>query len=125
LNNKFYSFDRDLVRGILSFPKLLSLDALGKKAIDFIGKPLYDRSGNLIPYDEINYCCNGNCKDCEDGCDNCYYTKYYEPPMNSCMNDGINIWEHNNPFIRPLPTHWYGKQHPFEFEFVVIEDPSV
>lgn len=34
------------------------------------------------------------------------------------------IWQHNNPVIRPLPTHWYGKQHPFEFEFIVLDNAS-
>lgn len=125
LNNKFYSFDRELVRGMLSYPNLVSLNIIGKKPIDFIGKPLYDHEGNLIPYEDINYCCSGNCQNCADNCDSCYYTKYYNPPEYTCMWDGLNIWEHNNPFIRPLPTHWYGKQHPFEFEFVTIEDPSV
>ena len=125
LNNKFYSFDRELVRGMLSYPNLVSLNIIGKKPIDFIGKPLYDHEGNLIPYEDINYCCSGNCQNCADDCESCYYTKYYNPPEYACMWDGLNIWEHNNPFIRPLPTHWYGKQHPFEFEFVTIEDPSV
>lgn len=23
------------------------------------------------------------------------------------------------------PTYWYGKQHPFEFEFIVVNDPSI
>jgi len=24
-----------------------------------------------------------------------------------------------------FPTNWYGKQHPFEFECVVVDDPSI
>lgn len=111
LNNKFYSFDRDLVRGILSFPKLEKVD----EPIKYIGKPLYNENGELVDYNEVRYCCG----------DTDYYTKSYKPPLHSCLLNGLNIWEHNNPFIRPLPTHWYGKQHPFEFEFIVIEDPSV
>ena len=37
-----------------------------------------------------------------------------------------NIWKHgelDNDEV--LPTNWYGYQHPFEFEFVVRDDPSV
>lgn len=34
------------------------------------------------------------------------------------------IWKHNNSVQRPLPTHWYGKQHPFEFEFIVADKPE-
>jgi len=37
---------------------LVPLSELSKKAIDYIGKPLYDSNGNLIPYDEIKYCCD-------------------------------------------------------------------
>jgi len=67
----------------------------------------------LVDESTIDYC---NPKDT-------YYRRIYNYPK-ECMT-ALNIWEHNNPFIRPLPTHWYGHQHPFEFEFVVIEDPSV
>jgi hypothetical protein len=35
-----------------------------------------------------------------------------------------DFWRHGNAGIIDKkevlkPTHWYGKQHPFEFEFVV------
>jgi hypothetical protein len=113
LNNKFYSFDRELVRGILSFPEIIPIgeeEPEPKELIDYIGKPVYDNNGNLMP--DVNYCSDAQ-----------YYTKKYSYP-NSCIT-GLNFWEHNNPSVRPLPTHWYGKQHPFEFEFIVIDDPSV
>ena len=40
------------------------------------------------------------------------------------------IWKHgethiNQSWERPKPTHWYGIQHPFEFEFIVRDDPSI
>lgn len=113
LNNKFYSFDREIVRGILSFPELKQIgieEPEHKKLIDYIGKPVYDENGNLITVND--YCGN----------ETYYYKEYHYP--SPCIT-ALNLWEHNNPFIRPLPTHWYGKQHPFEFEFVVIDDPSV
>lgn len=40
-----------------------------------------------------------------------------------------NFWKHGQAGIIDisdsiLPTHWYGKQHPFEFEFVVADNPD-
>lgn len=41
-----------------------------------------------------------------------------------------SFWKHGQaglmPTRKPLsPTYWYGKQHPFEFEFIVVDNPSV
>lgn len=41
-----------------------------------------------------------------------------------------DFWKHGQAGIIDItdkiyPTYWYGQQHPFEFEFVVVEDPSV
>ena len=41
-----------------------------------------------------------------------------------------DFWKHGQASIIDIaddiyPTYWYGKQHPFEFEFVVVNDPSV
>lgn len=41
-----------------------------------------------------------------------------------------DFWKHGQANIIDIaddiyPTYWYGKQHPFEFEFVVVNDPSV
>ena len=111
LNNKFYSFDRNLVRGILSF---YDVDIIpDDELIEYVGKPVYDQNGILVDESTIDYC----------NPEETYYRRTYKYPK-KCMT-ALNIWEHNNPFIRPLPTHWYGHQHPFEFEFMVIEDPSV
>ena len=111
LNNKFYSFDRNLVRGILSF---YDIDIIpDDELIEYVGKPVYDQNGILVDESTIDYC----------NPEETYYRRTYKYPK-ECMT-ALNIWEHNNPFIRPLPTHWYGHQHPFEFEFMVIEDPSV
>lgn len=50
------------------------------------------------------------------------------------VNDGLNLttdfWKHGQSGIIDIkdkikPTYWYGKQHPFEFEFVVVDNPSV
>lgn len=40
-----------------------------------------------------------------------------------------DFWKHGQAGIIDiadtiLPTHWYGKQHPFEFEVVVVDNPS-
>ena len=41
-----------------------------------------------------------------------------------------DFWKHGQAGIIDIkdkiyPTYWYGKQHPFEFECVVVNDPSV
>lgn len=41
-----------------------------------------------------------------------------------------DFWKHGQAGLidicdKTYPTYWYGKQHPFEFECVVVEDPSV
>jgi hypothetical protein len=41
-----------------------------------------------------------------------------------------DFWKHGQSGIIDItdkiyPTYWYGKQHPFEFECVVVDDPSV
>lgn len=45
------------------------------------------------------------------------------PPEEEKKSPSLYIWRHNNANNRPLPTHWYGKQHPFEFEFIVLDNP--
>lgn len=50
------------------------------------------------------------------------------------VNDGLNLttdfWKHGQAGIIDIkdpikPCFWYGKQHPFEYEFVVVDNPSV
>lgn len=41
-----------------------------------------------------------------------------------------DFWKHGQAGIMDItdkiyPTYWYGKQHPFEFECVVVDDPQV
>ena len=41
-----------------------------------------------------------------------------------------SFWKHGQAGLmemknRILPCYWYGEQHPFEFEFVVVEDSSI
>ncbi len=41
-----------------------------------------------------------------------------------------DFWKHGQAGIFDIaddiyPCYWYGKQHPFEFEFIVVNDPSV
>ena len=41
-----------------------------------------------------------------------------------------DFWKHGQGGIidisdKIFPTYWYGKQHPFEFECVVVDDPSI
>ena len=114
LNNKFYSFDREEVRGYLSFPEFDEPQVTS--IIDWLGHDIYKYIDNSYIYtknSDVNWCGDGT-----------YSKKKYEF-KNDCSEQKLNLWEHNNPSIRPLPTHWYGKQHPFEFEFMVVDDPSV
>lgn len=49
-----------------------------------------------------------------------------ESPKHQIPDKVPYLWkhgEHNN--VRPLPTNWYGEQHPFEFEFIVNEEVGV
>ena len=46
------------------------------------------------------------------------------------LNLTTDFWKHGQSGIIDIkdklrPTFWYGKQHPFEFEFVVVADPSI
>lgn len=60
---------------------------------------------------------------------------YYETTIALILKDNVQylttaFWKHGQSGIidyrDPVnPTHWYGKQHPFEFEFVVVDDPSL
>jgi hypothetical protein len=41
-----------------------------------------------------------------------------------------DFWKHGQAGLIDIaddiyPTYWYGKQHPFEFECVVVNDPSI
>ena len=41
-----------------------------------------------------------------------------------------DFWKHGQAGIIDIadkiyPTYWYGKQHPFEFEFVVADNPQL
>ena len=41
-----------------------------------------------------------------------------------------DFWKHGQAGIIDIadkiqPTYWYGKQHPFEFEFIVVDNPQV
>ena len=43
---------------------------------------------------------------------------------------GSDFWKHGQAGLIDIaddiyPTYWYGKQHPFEFECIVVNDPSV
>ena len=43
---------------------------------------------------------------------------------------GSDFWKHGQAGIIDIaddiyPTYWYGKQHPFEFECVVVNDPGI
>lgn len=58
---------------------------------------------------------------------------YYQSTVAVCPQYNMqflttDFWKHGQSGIIDiaddiLPTHWYGKQHPFEFEFVVAGDP--
>jgi hypothetical protein len=42
----------------------------------------------------------------------------------------FDFWKHGQAGIIDItdtiyPTCWYGKRHPFEFECIVVNDPSV
>ena len=78
-----------------------------------------------------------------------YYNQFTNGDQNVCMIDAgyfesvvalttthnlsllsTDFWKHGQAGLIDIsdkiyPTYWYGKQHPFEFECVVVEDPSV
>lgn len=54
--------------------------------------------------------------------------------LDNGVNEGLNLttdfWKHGQAGIIDIkdpikPCFWYGKQHPFEYEFVVVDNPSV
>jgi hypothetical protein len=59
---------------------------------------------------------------------------YYESTIALCFKDKLSdlttdFWKHGQAGIIDIsdelkPTYWYGKQHPFEFEFVVNDNPG-
>ena len=78
-----------------------------------------------------------------------YYNQFTNGDQNVCMIDAgyfessvaltntynlammsTDFWKHGQAGLIDIcdkiyPTYWYGKQHPFEFECVVVDDPSV
>ena len=60
---------------------------------------------------------------------------YYEStvaimPKENMQFLSTDFWKHGQAGIIDItdaiyPTYWYGKQHPFEFECIVVNDPSV
>lgn len=78
-----------------------------------------------------------------------YYNQFANGDQNVCMIDAgyfestvaittsfnlsllsTDFWKHGQAGLIDIsdkiyPTYWYGKQHPFEFEFIVVDDPSV
>ena len=78
-----------------------------------------------------------------------YYSQFANGDNNVCMIDAgyfesqvavttsfnlsllsTDFWKHGQAGIMDIadkiyPTYWYGKQHPFEFECVVVDNPSV
>ena len=78
-----------------------------------------------------------------------YYNQFANGDQNVCMIDSgyfesavaittsfnlsllsTDFWKHGQAGIIDIsdkiyPTYWYGKQHPFEFECVISDDPSV
>lgn len=54
--------------------------------------------------------------------------------LDNGVNEGLNLttdfWKHGQSGIIDIkdkikPCFWYGKQHPFEYEFVVVDNPAV
>ena len=78
-----------------------------------------------------------------------YYNQFANGDQNVCMIDAgyfestvaittsfnlqflsTDFWKHGQAGLIDIsdkiyPTYWYGKQHPFEFECVVVDDPSI
>ena len=60
---------------------------------------------------------------------------YFESQIAITTNHNLSLlstdfWKHGQAGIIDIadkiyPTYWYGKQHPFEFECVVVDDPSI
>ena len=74
----------------------------------------------------------GNNEDIQDGYYNC---GYYESTVAITTEWNLqfltsDFWKHGQAGLIDIcddikPTVWYGKQHPFEFECVVVNDPGV
>ena len=78
-----------------------------------------------------------------------YYNQFANGDQNVCLIDAgyfesavavttsfnltllsTDFWKHGQGGLIDIadkiyPTYWYGKQHPFEFECIVVDDPSV
>ena len=81
--------------------------------------------------------------------DSAYYQQFANGDQNVCMIDAgyfestialttthnlslmsTDFWKHGQGGIidisdKIFPTYWYGKQHPFEFECVVVDNPAI
>lgn len=53
--------------------------------------------------------------------------------LDNGVNEGLNLttdfWKHGQSGIIDIkdkikPCYWYGKQHPFEYEFIVVDNPA-
>ena len=60
----------------------------------------------------------------------CYESVVAIAPKWNLQFLSTDFWKHGQAGIIDIaddikPTYWYGKQHPFEFEVVVVNDPSV
>lgn len=53
--------------------------------------------------------------------------------LDNGVNEGLNLttdfWKHGQSGVIDIkdkikPCYWYGKQHPFEYEFVVVDNPA-
>lgn len=103
----FYTWMPSYVFNIDKCMYSLNEDATEYSVLNYIGKQFKEDVGKLNDWKLTNYLENTD----------------YVQTLN-------NVWKHGETNIRlneskPLPTHWYGMQHPFEFEFIVRDDPSV
>lgn len=103
----FYTWMPSYVFNIDKCMYSLNEDATEYNVLNYIGKQFKEEVGKLNDWKLTNYLNNQD----------------YVNTLN-------NVWKHGETNIRleeskPLPTHWYGIQYPFEFEFIVRDDPSI
>lgn len=125
INNVFFSFNKDDI----SLNKLIINDNGDLLITEEEGA---EDSGNIIISEDYTLLYNkwlldndsGDTGITENGDDIIFSIDYI-----SGIN-GSKLWKHGQSGIydnqgKVLPTNWYGEQHPFEFEFVVAENPMV
>ena len=122
---------------------------LGKRIM--LPKELQINPDKIVRYLNIkaNVMIEANAEDGSYSATEAYYNQFANGDHNVCMIDAgyfestvavttsfnlsllsTDFWKHGQAGLiditdKVYPTYWYGQQHPFEFECIVVDDPSV